>query len=127
MTFLSFLILLAVGPLLLIGWGLALALYYLGFPLQQGILAILAITAYSTLGNFAAFFEVATAARLDGSRERIRLLPFLVFGFLVSMVSVSTATIAQIVNAIRGEDHHWQKTERYRENGTGAPANGAGG
>ncbi|MEO8449537.1 MAG: glycosyltransferase family 2 protein [Gemmatimonadota bacterium] len=117
----------AVGPLLLIGWGLALSLYYLGFGLEESIMAILAITAYSTLGNFAAFFEVATAARLDGSRERIRLLPFLVFGFLVSMVSVTTGTIAQIVGAIRGHDHEWEKTERYR--GTPAepaPTRGAG-
>ena len=66
----------AVGPLLLIGWGLAIALYYLGIPLSAGVLAILAVAMYSTLGNFAAFFEVAAGARLDGSRGRIRLLPF---------------------------------------------------
>ncbi|MGE0443308.1 MAG: glycosyltransferase family 2 protein [Gemmatimonadales bacterium] len=118
----------AVGPLLLIGWFLATALYYVGFPIEYGILPVLSIATYSTLGNFAAFFEVATAARLDGSRNRIRLLPFLLFGFLVSLTSVSTATVTQLFQWLRGEDHHWEKTERYRNgNGGGdAPALPAG-
>lgn len=111
----------AVGPLLLLGWALATALYFLGFPLEQGVLFVLGVTAYGTLGNFAAFFEVATAARLDGSRNRIRLLPFLIFGFLVSLVSVANATLLQMVQAIFGQRHDWEKTERYR-GGNGEPA-----
>ena len=103
----------AVGPLLLIGWGLAIALYYLGIPLSAGIQAILVVAMYSTLGNFAAFFEVAAGARLDGSRKRILLLPFLIVGFLVSLVSVSWATVAQVSTFWRRHDH-WEKTERHR-------------
>ncbi len=103
----------AVGPLLLIGWGLAVALYYLGIPLSAGVQAILAVAMYSTLGNFAAFFEVAAGARLDGSRGRLRLLPFLIVGFLVSLVSVSSATVAQMATFWRAQDP-WEKTERYR-------------
>jgi cellulose synthase/poly-beta-1,6-N-acetylglucosamine synthase-like glycosyltransferase len=113
----------AVGPLLLVGFGLATALYYVGFPVEYGILPVLGVATYSTLGNFAAFFEVATAARLDGSRNRIRLLPFLMFGFLVSLTSASVATVTQMVQSLRGEDHHWEKTERYR-NGNGNGGNG---
>ena len=104
----------AVGPLLLIGWALAVALYYLGVQLSAGVLAILAVAMYSTLGNFAAFFEVAAGARLDGSRGRIRLLPFLVVGFLVSLVSVSWATVAQMATFWRAQDL-WEKTERHRD------------
>jgi cellulose synthase/poly-beta-1,6-N-acetylglucosamine synthase-like glycosyltransferase len=104
----------AVGPLLLVGWGLAVALYYLGVQLSAGMLAILAVAMYSTLGNFAAFFEVAAGARLDGSRKRIRLLPFLIVGFLVSLVSVSWATLAQLATFWRKDDHRWEKTERHR-------------
>jgi cellulose synthase/poly-beta-1,6-N-acetylglucosamine synthase-like glycosyltransferase len=104
-----------VGPLLVVGWGLALALYYLGVQLATGLLAILAVAAYSTLGNFAAFFEVAAGARLDGSRGRIKLLPFLIVGFLVSLVSVSWATLAQVAMSWRrGNNHRWEKTERFR-------------
>src|SRR6185436_21149914 len=105
----------AVGPLLVIGWGLALALYYLGIQLAAGLLAILAVAMYSTLGNFAAFFEVAAGARLDGSRGRLKLLPFLIVGFLVSLVSVSWATLAQLGGSWwPGGRQHWEKTERFR-------------
>ena len=105
----------AVGPLLVVGWGLALALYYLGVQLATGLLAIFAVALYSTLGNFAAFFEVAAGARLDGSRGRIKLLPFLIVGFLVSLVSVSWAMLAQLLTFWRRENnHHWEKTERFR-------------
>ena len=103
----------AVGPLLLIGWALAVLLYYLGVQLSAGVLAILAVAMYSTLGNFAAFFEVAAGARLDGSRGRIRLLPFLIVGFLVSLISVSWATVAQMATFWRKHDP-WEKTERHR-------------
>jgi len=105
----------AVGPLLVLGWGLALALYYLGVQLATGLLAIFAVALYSTLGNFAAFFEVAAGARLDGSRGRIKLLPFLIVGFLVSLVSVGGATLVQVLTSWRRENnHHWEKTERFR-------------
>jgi cellulose synthase/poly-beta-1,6-N-acetylglucosamine synthase-like glycosyltransferase len=103
----------AMAPVLAIGWGLALALYYLGMPPSAGLLVILAVAMYGTLGNFAAFFEVAAAARLDGSRGRIKLVPFLIVGFLVSLVSVSIATLTQMFT--RGTPNmRWEKTERYR-------------
>jgi len=108
----------AVGPLLLLGWALAITLYYLGVQLSAGVYAILAVALYSTLGNFAAFFEVAAGARLDGSRARIKLLPFLIVGFLVSLVSVSWATITQMATFWRRDDHRWEKTERHRAKGT---------
>jgi cellulose synthase/poly-beta-1,6-N-acetylglucosamine synthase-like glycosyltransferase len=115
----------AVGPLLLLGWALAITLYYLGVQLSAGVYTILAVAMYSTLGNFAAFFEVAAGARLDGSRGRIKLLPFLIVGFLVSLVSVSWATITQMATFWRRDDHQWEKTERHRANGTIIP-NGNG-
>ncbi len=106
----------AVGPLLMLGWILAIVLYYLGIQISVGIPAILAVAMYSTLGNFAAFFEVAAGARLDGSHGRIRLLPFLITGFLVSIVAVASATVTQIATFWR-PDHRWDKTERYRAAG----------
>jgi hypothetical protein len=85
---------------------------------NQGLLALFAVASYSTLGNFAAFFEVATAARLDGSRNRIRLLPFLALGFLVNLLAISRATISRrswLQPSAKGPA--WDKTERYRANG----------
>jgi len=72
---------------------------------------ILLVTSYSTIGNFATFYEVAAAARLDGSRGRIRLLPFVFLGFLVSLFAVSRATLSQILPRKRSEELMWHKTE----------------
>lgn len=114
----------AVGPLLVLGWGLAVTTYFMGIQASAGIMAILAVAMYSTLGNFAAFFEVAAGARLDGSRARIRLLPFLILGFLVSITAVSWATVAQVAT-FRRRHHRWEKTERYRTAEHTLPGGGA--
>jgi cellulose synthase/poly-beta-1,6-N-acetylglucosamine synthase-like glycosyltransferase len=114
----------AVAPVLLFGWAVAIALYYLGYQLPTGVLAVLIVSAFSTLGNFAAFFEVATATRLDGSRHRVRLLPFLFFGFLVSLISVSQESLRQLFRWPGKRAVVWHKTERYRANNHVVSGNG---
>lgn len=99
---------------LLVGWFCTIILFYAGYPPQWGRLTILAISSFNTVGNFAAFFQVAAASRLDGSRERIRMLPFLFLGFLVSTVSVGRASLSR-ASWLRGRPVQWQKTERHRE------------
>ena len=101
----------AMGPVLLFGWILALVLFYLGVHPAVGLLALLAVAGYNTLGNFATFFEIASGARLDGQYRRIRLLPMTLFGFVVSTVATSRAVIAEI---LPGGTFHWHKTSRYR-------------
>jgi cellulose synthase/poly-beta-1,6-N-acetylglucosamine synthase-like glycosyltransferase len=103
------------APILLLGWMLGIALWFLGEP-KSSLIIILAVTSYSTLGNFAIFFEVTAATRLDGSHERIRLLPFIFLGFLVSLFSVSRATLLQIAPGHHGEDVHWHKTQHNNHN-----------
>jgi cellulose synthase/poly-beta-1,6-N-acetylglucosamine synthase-like glycosyltransferase len=102
------------APLTLIGWLLALLLFYEGVAPLHGVIAILSFTAFATTGNFAAFFEIAAAVRLDGSRQRICLLPFLVLGFAVSIFAVSRACLSQLLAPITGAKFHWDKTERFR-------------
>ena len=112
----------AVAPVLIIGWALATALFFMGYEVSQSLVVLFAVASYSTLGNFAAFFEVATAARLDGSRNRIRLLPFLSLGFLVNLLAVSRATVSRkswLEPGSKGPS--WEKTERYRPNGGNGP------
>jgi cellulose synthase/poly-beta-1,6-N-acetylglucosamine synthase-like glycosyltransferase len=104
----------AMAPLTLIAWLLALGLFYEGAAPLHGVIALLAFTAYAATGNFAAFFEIAAATRLDSTHERIRLLPFLVLGFAVSIFSVSRACVAQLMAPITGAQFHWDKTERFR-------------
>jgi cellulose synthase/poly-beta-1,6-N-acetylglucosamine synthase-like glycosyltransferase len=106
------------APVTLVGWALALAVFYEGIAPLHGVVALLALTAYSAIGNLAAFFEIAAAVRLDGNRDRIRLLPFLMLGFTVSIFSVSHAAFSQLKDALTGAEFHWDKTERFR---TAAP------
>src|SRR2546423_561743 len=103
----------AMAPILLLGWVLALLLFFTGAPIGGG-LAVLALAGFTTLGNFAAFFEIAAATRLDGSRLRIRLLPFTFLGFTVSLVSVSLAAWQQVIELFSSKDLVWHKTERSR-------------
>lgn len=103
------------GPITLLGWILALAVFYQGIAQLNGIVALLSVTAYAAIGNLAAFFEIAAAARLDGNCNRIRLLPFLVFGFTVSIFSVTHAAISQISGLLTNAELHWDKTERFRK------------
>ena len=98
---------------LLLGWVCTITLFYAGYPPSWGRLTILAISSFNTVGNFAAFFQVATASRLDGSRERIRMLPFLLLGFLVSTLSVARASLSR-ASWLRGRPVEWHKTDRFR-------------
>jgi cellulose synthase/poly-beta-1,6-N-acetylglucosamine synthase-like glycosyltransferase len=104
----------AMAPVTLVGWLLALAVFYEGIAPLHGVIALLSITAYAAMGNFAAFFEIAAAVRLDYTRQRICLLPFLILGFGVSIFSVSRAFVSQLLAPITGAKFHWDKTERFR-------------
>lgn len=99
---------------LLLGWVCTIVLFFTGYPPQWGRVTILMISSFNTVGNFAAFFQVAAASRLDGSRERIRMLPFMFLGFLVSTFSVARASISR-ASWMQGRPVQWQKTERHRD------------
>ncbi len=103
----------AMAPVLILGWLVAVALFYTGVELWGGM-AVLALAAFTTLGNFAAFFEIAAAVRLDNSTTRVCLLPLTLLGFTVSVVSVSHAAWQQVIDYFRGTEMHWSKTERSR-------------
>ncbi|HYK49130.1 MAG TPA: glycosyltransferase family 2 protein [Terriglobales bacterium] len=105
----------AMAPVTLLGWALALAVFFRGVAPLHGVIALFSLTAYAALGNLAAFFEIAAAARLDGTRKRICLLPFLILGFAVSIFSVSRAALSQVSDLVTGAELHWDKTERFRK------------
>jgi cellulose synthase/poly-beta-1,6-N-acetylglucosamine synthase-like glycosyltransferase len=107
----------AMSPILLLGWFLAIALFYFN-PNNwlNGILALFALMSYSALGNFAAFFEIGAAVYLDGSRGRIKLMPLNYFGFLISLLAISRATFNQIFfDTLLKRTLVWDKTVRYRK------------
>jgi len=107
------------SPVMLLGWFIAIALFYFAptddlFGLSAALL-VFALMSYGALGNFAAFFEIAAAVHLDGSRERVRLLPLNFLGFLVSLVSISRATYQAARDHLLGRKLVWHKTDRYRQ------------
>jgi len=102
------------SPITLVGWIIAIILFYMGENnIINGPLALLMITAYSAIGNFAAFFEISSAVYLDRGKNRIRLLPFNFFNFLISMLTVSKATTIQVLTA-SDSCQLWEKTPRFR-------------
>jgi hypothetical protein len=104
----------AYAPILIIGWAATWILFFLG-ETPYLLSGILSIAYYGTFGNFATFFQLAAAVRLDAVNQRIRLLPFTFVGFLVSVFAVSRATLSQISLTGRKKPFHWSKTERFRK------------
>ena len=103
----------AMSPLLLLGWITTIILFFLGEHLMYGVIAILVLTSFGALGNFAAFFEIAAAVRLDSCRQRIRLLPLNIINFLLSMIAISRASVSIFIPGQQFRDI-WEKTERFR-------------
>jgi len=107
------------SPIMLCGWGIALALFYFTPPDQllglSAAVFLLALVSYGALGNFAAFFEIAAAVYLDGSRRRVCLLPLNFLGFMVSLISISRATYQAARDHFLRRKLVWHKTDRYRQ------------
>lgn len=101
--------------LMLVGWCLALGLYFLnaGSLLSQ-LIPVFALIIYGTLGNFAAFFEIVVAVLIDGNRRRLRLLPFNLLGFFVSLFAISGAVWSLMLDGLLKREMVWDKTIRYR-------------
>lgn len=109
------------APLLLLGWVISTLLY---FTVSMSWLApawvALGYVMHSALGNFATFFEIAAATRLDRSQRRIRLLAFNWLGFIVSVMAIVRAGWEQAVLDRRpGRALVWDKTARYRRPSAG--------
>jgi cellulose synthase/poly-beta-1,6-N-acetylglucosamine synthase-like glycosyltransferase len=106
----------AMPLLLMMGWFSALLLFYSNYDMAlQGAVGLMLMLTYASFGNFAAFYQIAAAATLDGQRNALRLLPLVIVGFLVSMVSISKATIdLAIIDRLFKRQLKWDKTVRYR-------------
>ncbi len=104
------------APMLIVGWFIAVLLFFIHpTPFLSGVIVLFSLVSFSSLGNFAAFFQIAAASYLDGSRQRIRLLPLNYLGFLVSAISITRATLNQILDNYLKRELIWDKTVRYRK------------
>lgn len=104
----------AMSPIVILGWIIAVTLFYLGEQtIANAAIALIAVASYSSIGNFAVFFEISTAVYLDRSGNRIRLLPLNFFNFVISILTVTNSSVKQIINSRDGSTK-WDKTPRYR-------------
>lgn len=100
--------------LLVTGYLVAILLLLLGDGLLAGAgMAVLILTTYSTLGNSAAFIEVAVSAILDNRPRALWGIPLLAFHFTGSAFVVAAATMDWAWMEMRGKRKlAWQKTAR---------------
>ena len=102
--------------LILIALPVTLTLFFMGeMNLINTIIIFLLVAAYNAFGNFAPFFQIGTAAFIDGTRMRVTLLPFFFFSFLYNILYVSLGSITSILDVAFNRDPVWQKTMRFRQ------------
>lgn len=102
------------SPIILAGWVIGMILFYEGeMLLYGGYMPLLWLISYSSVGNTAAFFEIAAAVHLDGGTKRLRLLPFNFFNFVISILSVTRGIVTHAL-AKPAHREKWDKTVRFR-------------
>ncbi|MEM3823298.1 MAG: hypothetical protein QXH87_00005, partial [Candidatus Bathyarchaeia archaeon] len=70
------------------------------------------ITIYSSIGNFAPFYEIGVGAYLDGRKRVQWLIPLLLFTLLYNIPICTKALIDIVISKIMGKNNnHWAKTE----------------
>ena len=100
-----------------------LALFFLGeMQIMAGIIAFVFVGAYNTFGNFAPFYQIGTAALLDGAKNRILLLPMLIFNYFFNTYFISIGFFEAIIDILTGRTAEWIKTIRFRNKHSEAPS-----
>ena len=98
--------------LILFSWIVGVPLFFLKF--SQWIPAfwtVAVISLYSSVGNFAPFYEVAVGAYIDGRTRAQWLIPLLIFTFLYNIPICTKALLDLLISKLRGKiDNHWEKT-----------------
>lgn len=94
----------------LVGWIVGAVAYLHGEVLlpPTPYFLMLSVFTYSTVGNFAPFFEVGSAAYLDGRKHLLWILPALALAFII-MVFCGTSALIELALARNGK-HKWAHT-----------------
>lgn len=90
-------------------------LFFLGeMQIIESVLVFLFVASYNSFGNFAPFYQIGSASLLDGVTHRIRLLPFLMFYFLLNIWTISSGFFMALLDRIQRRTATWDKTQRFR-------------
>lgn len=103
-------------PLLLLGWVITMALYYLhAADVLTLFMPASVLVVFSAVGGFSAFLQMAFAQLIDGQRLRIRLLPLQLLGFIAITPVISSALWASVSERFVQRELVWHKTSRYQK------------
>lgn len=80
--------------------------------------ALLFVTAYNSYGNFAPFYEIATALMMDGRRKDLLMVPLMTFSFYFYLWNISLGFIDAILDIFTTRKVKWSKTERFAQKKT---------
>lgn len=109
-------VLYTIPALLFVCLFVSMALFFLGeMEIFSGILFLVFIGAYNTFGNFAPFYQIGTACLLDGMKQRIFLLPFLIFSFFFYMWYITRGLVDAFLDLVTARTATWHKTTRFRK------------
>jgi cellulose synthase/poly-beta-1,6-N-acetylglucosamine synthase-like glycosyltransferase len=101
---------------LLLGLIDSLILFYLGeMNILSGSLIMLILAVYNLFGNSGPFFQIAIGVLLDGGKQRLRLIPMVMVGFIVYLFSTSRGGFDAIMDSIFRRVPVWVKTTRFRK------------
>jgi cellulose synthase/poly-beta-1,6-N-acetylglucosamine synthase-like glycosyltransferase len=117
------------APVLVLGWLASLALFFAHDAGAATALSVaLAFVGYQIFGNQATFFELGSAALLDGTYQRVLLIPVNLFNFFASTTAITAALLRFYWSRIwGGRGPRWQKTKRYRGKDAREKFNGGNG
>jgi len=109
------------APTLVLGWIASLFLFFTPAAHQVPLFAVaLAFVGYQLFGNQATFFELGSAALLDGNSRRVYLMPLNLLNFFASTGAICSALLRYYARRISGsQGPGWHKTRRYRAKGNG--------
>lgn len=98
-----------------LAWILGAALFLLQPPEWENILwMIVPVSVYSSVGNFAPFFEVGIGAYLDGRTRICWLIPLLFLTFTFNILICTKAFIGLCISKIkRKKQYKWTKTAHH--------------
>lgn len=89
-------------------------LFFLGeMNIFVGWWGLFFVMAYNSYGNFAPFYEIATALMMDGRRRDMLMLPLMTFSFYFYLWNISLGFIDAILDLVTFRTVNWVKTERF--------------
>ena len=103
-----------VPVLFMLGLVDSIVLFFLGeISVLTGWWVILFLGAYNSYGNFAPFYEISTAALIDGIKNDILLLPLITFNFYFYLWNITLGFFDAFADSFSGRYVNWVKTERF--------------